>query len=45
MTNAANRPTNRMTFNVIVASMKDLSNLKLLLIEVFELQGYCDLDL
>ena len=47
MTNAVNRPTNRMTFNVTVASIKvmGLSILKLLLIEGFELQGYCDLDL
>ena len=47
MTNAVNRTTNRMAFNVILDSMKVMcvSILKLLLIEGFELQGYCDFDL
>ena len=47
MTNAVNRPTTQMTFNVTVASMKVLgqSILELLLIKGFDLHCYCDLDL
>ena len=46
MTNAVNRKTNRMAFNVNVASMKvkDSFIVMLLLIEGFELQWHCDFN-